>query len=41
MKITLVPLTVSAVSVFTIPGIELHKDPGMRSSAMAAQGKDL
>ncbi|XP_064607239.1 cyclin-dependent kinase 17-like [Liolophura sinensis] len=26
------------VSVFTIPGIELHKDPGMRSSAMAAQG---
>ncbi|KAK3102746.1 hypothetical protein FSP39_013612 [Pinctada imbricata] len=27
------------VSVFTIPGIVLHKDPGMRSSSLASSGK--
>ncbi|KAL5015295.1 hypothetical protein ScPMuIL_009565, partial [Solemya velum] len=27
------------VSIFTIPGISLHKDPGMRSSSLATTGK--
>ncbi|XP_078341209.1 cyclin-dependent kinase 17-like isoform X3 [Crassostrea virginica] len=28
-----------SVSIFTIPGIVLHKDPGMRSSSLANSGK--
>ena len=28
----------SAVSIFTIPGIALHRDPGMRSSSLSSSG---
>jgi len=29
----------SAVSIFTITGIALHRDPGMRSSSLNSSGK--
>ena len=29
---------ISAVSIFTIPGIALHRDPGMRSSSFNSSG---
>ena len=30
---------ISAVSIFTLPGIILHKDPGMRSSSLSSTGR--
>ena len=29
----------SATSIFTLPGVSLHKDPGMRSSSVSVSGR--